>query len=122
MPGAQKKGRSGQAGTAPSRKRLSGLLEKLENGLAPLVGLGQHCGTGLIEDLVFGVPDHLVRHVGIADAGFGSLHIFGSHVQTTDRVFQPVLVGAKIGSLLVDDLDRLVEGSNGTVGIVQTGQ
>jgi hypothetical protein len=96
------------------------LLEKLKHCLTPLVGLSQHRGTGLTKDLVFGITDHLISHVGIPNAGFGGLQIFSPNIEAADRMLQTVLVGAKISTLLVNSLDRLVEGSNGTVGTVRT--
>ena len=49
-------------------KGIFRLSQQLKNRLTSLIGLGQHCGTGLSEDLVLGVIDSLIRHIGIADS------------------------------------------------------
>jgi hypothetical protein len=83
-------------------------LQKLKNRLSFLVRLCQHGSSGLIEDHVFGVTDGLIGHVGIPYAGFRGLQIFGSNLESADCVFQAVLVGAKISSLLVDSFERYI--------------
>ena len=84
------------------------LAQKLKNRLSSLVGLSQHSGTGLRQDLVRGVINSLMCHVGIADSGFRSLQIFSPDIEAADRVFQAVLVGAKISSLFVDSSERYI--------------
>jgi hypothetical protein len=98
------------------------LLQKLKNRLSFLIRLRQHGSSGLIEDHVFGVIDRLISHVGIPYAGFSSLRVFGSDLEAADRVFQAVLVGAKISSLFVNYSERYVKGSNGTIGTFRFGK
>ena len=47
------------------------LLQQFEDRLRGGVGLGEHGGAGLQEDLVLGEVDHFEGHVGVHDLGFG---------------------------------------------------
>src|SRR4051812_39886321 len=56
-----------------SSSRVYGVLlsQEAEDALRGLVGLGQHAGAGLLQDLQLGEGDHLGGHVHVADAALG---------------------------------------------------
>lgn len=51
------------------------LLQQLENALRRGVGLRQHCGGRLHEDVVLGVGGHFLRHIEVADAALGGAEV-----------------------------------------------
>ena len=86
-----------------------GSLEQLEHRLRGLVGLREHGGAGLGEDLALGEVDHLGRHVDVADAALGRRQVLDGDVEVVDRVLEPVLVGTELGADGGDVLERGVE-------------
>src|SRR5699024_4607571 len=97
--------------------------EQGEDALRELVGLGQHGGAGLLEDVGAGVADHLVGHVGVADPRLRGGEVLDRDLQVVDRVVEAVLLRTQIRTHrrhrldgLVDELDRLLR--TGAAGVV----
>ena len=77
------------------------------------IGLRQHSGTGLHQNLIACELRDFLRHVGIADPGFGSRQVFGVDADVVDRVLETVLHGTKFGAALRNDADRRLNESDG---------
>ena len=65
-------------------------LQQAENVLLGCVGLGQHRGRRLLQDLVFGQVCGFQSKVCILDAAFRSRQVGRDVGQVVDRVVQPV--------------------------------
>ena len=61
-----------------------------------LVGLRQHRGAGLRQDLRAGEVHHLAGHVGVADPALRRGQVLDRHVEVVDGVLEPVLVGTEV--------------------------
>ena len=94
----------------------SRLLEQLENALGHLIGLGQHGLGGLDEDVVLDVGHHLLRHIGVPDAGLGVLDVLLHDGQVVHRVLQAVLHGAQLTADVGDCVDGRQDDRNGRTG------
>src|SRR3954471_11310143 len=68
-----------------------GLAEQAENCLRGLVGLGQHGGAGLLQDLVLGEVDHLLSHIDVTDARLGGHEVLLVRGRHRQRVLEAVL-------------------------------
>src|SRR3954452_23906435 len=101
--------RSGWA--APPPGVYSGLrsLQQLEHRLRGLVGLREHGGAGLREDLVLRELDHLRRHVRVTDPALGRRHVLDGDVEVVDRVLEPVLERTEVGTRRRERRDRGVD-------------
>ena len=93
------------------------LLQQLQDHLTLLVGLGEHSVRSLMQYLIFGQTDGLTCHVGIPDLGFGCLEVFSSNVQSLDGMFESILVGTEIGSLLINLFQGVINDTNVPVGL-----
>src|SRR3954452_19908897 len=89
-----------------------GSPEERQDALGDLVGLREHRGAGLREDLGPGELDHLRRHVGVADAGLRSGQVLDRDVHVLDRVLEPVLVRTQVGAGGGDRLDLRVDATD----------
>ncbi len=65
-------------------------LQQAENVLLGCVGLGQHRGRGLLQDLVFGQVCSFQSKVCILDAAFGSRQVGRDVGQIVESVLQTV--------------------------------
>ena len=54
-------------------ERRSLLVKQSEGQRGLLVGLGEHCGRRLLEDLIPDECGRVLGHIGIGDASFGRL-------------------------------------------------
>ena len=97
------------------------LPEQLQNVLRQLVGLGQHGGSRLAQDVVLGEFHHLLRHVDVADAGFGCRQVLVSHAQVVDGVVDTVLHRTEGSTLAGHPVDRQVDLADRPVGQFITG-
>ena len=61
----------------PLELETDSLPEQLQDRLRRQVGLSQHRGGRLLQDLELGEVHHLLRHVHVADAGLGRLQVLG---------------------------------------------
>src|SRR6478609_7997593 len=87
----------------------TGLAQEGKNTLAGLVGLGQHGGAGLGQDVCLGELDHFLSHVDVGDAGLSGLQVFTGNVQRLDGVLETVLRGTQVRTGGRDVLDRLID-------------
>ena len=83
--------------------------EEREDTLRGLVGLREHRGAGLGQDLVPGELDHFLRHVGVADAALRGGQVLDRDVEVVDGVVEPVLDGTQVGASGRHRLDRGVD-------------
>src|SRR3954471_13479842 len=115
-PGRTGRRRSGWA--APPPGVYSGLrsLQQLEHRLRGLVGLREHGGAGLREDLVLRELDHLRRHVRVTDPALGRRHVLDGDVEVVDRVLEPVLERTQVRARRGDTLDGGVERGDRVLG------
>src|SRR3954447_24173019 len=91
-------------------------LEQLEHRLRGLVGLREHGGAGLREDLVLRELDHLRRHVRVTDPALGRRHVLDGDVEVVDRVLEPVLECTQVRARRGDTLDGGVERGDRVLG------
>src|SRR4051812_30310779 len=91
-------------------------LEQLEHRLRGLVGLREHGGAGLREDLVLRELDHLRRHVRVTDPALGRRHVLDGDVEVVDRVLEPVLERTQVRARRGDTLDGGVERGDRVLG------
>ena len=80
-------------------------LQQAENVLLGGVGLGQHRGGRLLQDLVFGQVCGFQSKVCILDAAFGSRQVGRDVGQVVHSVVQPVGHRTQFGTLNIDCLD-----------------
>src|SRR6185312_4797844 len=92
------------------------LTEQLEDRLRDLVGLGEHGGAGLLQDLRAGHVGHFHRIVGVLDARLGSRQVGGGGGEVSDGRLEAVLGRAEAGTHVVDLGDRLVQGGQRSAG------
>ena len=83
--------------------------EQGQDALGRLVGLRQHRGAGLGQDLRAGEVHHLLRHVGVADPALGGGEVLDRHVEVVDGVLEAVLDRTELGALGRDALDGGVD-------------
>ena len=81
-----------------------------------MVGLGQHGGRRLAQDVVLGEFHHLLRHVDVADAGFGCRQVFVGNTQVVDGVVDTVLHRTEGRTLAGHPVDRQVDLTDRPVG------
>src|SRR3954454_4692741 len=103
---------------APPPRVYSGLrsLQQHEHRLRGLVGLREHGGAGLREDLVLRELDHLRRHVRVTDPALGRRHVLDGDVEVVDRVLEPVLERTQVRARRGDTLDGGVERGDRVLG------
>lgn len=77
-------------------------LQQAEHVLRDLVGLGQHCGAGLLQDLGPGEFRRFLGEVGIADTAAGCRQVFRGGLQVGDHRGEAVLDRAEVGADAVD--------------------
>ena len=80
-------------------------LQQAENVLLGGVGLGQHRGGRLLQDLVFGQVCGFQSKICILDAAFGSRQVGRDVGQVVHSVVQPVGHRTQFGTLDVHCLD-----------------
>ena len=68
-----------------------GLLEQAEYGLRQLLGLGQDCGTSLLQDLVLAQVSGFSGKVGVLDATTSSGDVLRDTLQIRNCIFKAVL-------------------------------
>ena len=68
-----------------------GLAEEPQDRLGDLVGLAEHGGAGLLQDLRTSEVDHFRSHVHVADSGLRSGQVLAGHLQVRDSALQTVL-------------------------------
>src|SRR3954470_4935083 len=73
--------------------------EELQDTLRALVGLSQHRGAGLGQDLRAREGHHLLRHVGVADAALRRGQVLDGDVHVVQGVLEPVLDRTQLGAL-----------------------
>src|SRR3954447_4464589 len=73
--------------------------EELQDTLRALVGLSQHRGAGLGQDLRAREGDHLLRHVGVADAALRRGQVLDGDIHVVEGVLEPVLRRTELGTL-----------------------
>ena len=76
-----------------------GSAKESQDRLRYLVGLAEHGGAGLLQDLGSGETDHFCCHVCVADPGFGSGQVLARHLQVGDGALKAVLDCTKSASL-----------------------
>ena len=86
-------GRAAQWRPVARRPVCTGVLvpQEAEDALRGLVGLGQHRGAGLLQDLQLGEVDHLGGHVHVADAALGRGQVLLVGGEVVERVLEAVL-------------------------------
>lgn len=89
-------------------------LQQAENVLLGCVGLGQHRGGRLLQDLVFGQVCGFQSKICILDAAFGSRQVGRDVGQVVHSVVQPVGDRTQFRPLIVDVLDGIVDCRNGS--------
>ena len=80
--------------------------QQRQDALRSLVGLGEHRGAGLRQDLRAGEAHHLLRHVGVADAALRRGQVLDRDVEVVDGVLEPVLQRTEVRPGGRDRLDR----------------
>ena len=95
-----------------------GLAEEPQDRLGDLVGLAEHGGAGLLQDLGSGEVDHFCCHVHVADSGLRSGQVLAGHLQVGDGAFQTVLDRTEIASLCRDRRDSSVNQTDRGAGTV----
>ena len=93
-----------------SRPISSSLADQLHHALLALVGLGQHGGRRLAEDLLLGESGRFRREVGVFDAALRVGQVGDVVGQVVDRRFEAVLHRTEVGAGRRDRLQRVVEG------------
>jgi len=74
--------------------------EELQDALGRCVGLGEHRGAGLDQDLLLGVVGHLGSHVGVTHSGLRSGQVLLGDRQVGDGVLQTVLESTELATLV----------------------
>ena len=90
--------------------------DELQEHMRESVGLGQHGGGGLSEDLVADEGGHFGGHVHIGDAGLGGEEVLRLYADIGDGVLQPVLHGTEVGAYLILSDDGIVQPVQGLLG------
>ena len=85
------------------------LTQQRQDALGRLVGLRQHAGAGLLQDLELRELDHLRRHVRVADTALGGGQVLLVRGQVGDRVLETVLHRTERGASGRDVVDRVVD-------------
>src|SRR6185436_16754104 len=96
--------------------------QEREHALAGLVGLGQHRGAGLGQDLALGEVHHLCGHVHVADPALGCRHVLGCDREVVDGVLEAVLHGTEVGAYSGDVLEGQVDRVHRVLGVRGGGQ
>ena len=85
-------------------------LQQSEAALRGGVGLGQHRGRGLLQDLGAGEVGGFLREVGVGDGALGGRGVFVGDAQAVDRrADRELLERAQPAAEAGDLLDRLVD-------------
>ncbi|MPM48271.1 hypothetical protein SDC9_94995 [bioreactor metagenome] len=92
------------------------LAQQGQDVLGQGVGLSQHGGSRLLQDVGVGELGHLLGHIHIADLALGGGQVLGGGLQVVDLVLHAVLDGAQISPLsgnLVDGIVHVGDGGGG---------
>ena len=103
------------------------LLQELQDRLRSGVGLREHGGAGLQEDLVLGEVDHLEAHVGVDDRRLRRREVLGGHLKVRDGRLEPVLDRTELATVVghlarAPSTSGLGAGVVGRVGHVDAGE
>jgi hypothetical protein len=79
------------------------LLEQGENALRQLVGLGQHGGAGLLQDLTTGQGGGFRCKIGVLDPAARCREIFRGGLQVADGALEAVLQSTVLARWLFTD-------------------
>lgn len=97
------------------------LLEQGENALRQLVGLGQHGGAGLLQDLTTGQGGGFCCKIGVLDPAARCREIFRGGLQVADGALEAVLQSTVLGALVIHGCQGRINDGQGQLRIVVGG-
>jgi len=83
------------------------LPEEAKDGLRGLVGLAEGTDAGLVQDLVLGQVDDLVRYVGVPDLAEGRSEVLDLDAKGVGYGGQVLLRSTQGGALHTDGLEQV---------------
>src|SRR5690606_21753180 len=103
------------AGLKKTIESVSVLSEKLQNGLRSQIGLSKHRRSRLNQDLVLREGNGFLRHIDVPNTRFGCLRVFVGDHKAVRSMFETVIVGTQVSTLLVNPVQRRVQDPDGII-------